>query len=829
MPYFKVMNRMILACLAFFFTVQAAFAQQFRLTGSVRDSDGEPIPFATVYLQHTNIGTAANSEGTFLLRVPAGNHRLLVRAVGYQQTVQPIEIYQDQHVDAVLSPATFQLEEVVVGNAEDPAYRIIRLAMQHRRTYLEEATPYSAKVYIKGVQRLLQAPTSFLGVDVDRIGREIGLDSNRTGIVYLSESESQITVDPPDGFREEMLSSKISGNNRAFSFNRASDLQLNFYENTQVIIEGLSPRPFVSPIADNAMAYYRYRYVGRMDADSLSIHKIEVIPRRKGEPVYAGDLYIIEGSWRIYSTDFMLTKDASINLLDTLVIKQEFVPISESQWRPAQANFDFVGGLLGFRIDGYFVAVFSDYTLRDAPSPRGFREVLRIEEGVNKKDSAYWSAHRPLALSEEEALDYVRKDSIRRRRESKSYLDSLDREMNRFKPANFLLAGHQHGNRYRRTTLAFDGLANSLLYNTVEGLALNYNVRYSKQIDTLRRQILTVMGNVRYGFANKRLNGYGGVTIPINWGQVSVSGGSQIGDLNPRGSLPVAFNTINTWLFGRNYQKLHERRFARVDGQFTLPANVQLEAGIHREDRQWLPNSTDYVLFSRYRPRITSNNPFSPDVDTPLMERHQALWLSLALAYDFGTTYETYPHRRVYLPSVYPTLRLIYTKGIPQVLGSDVDYDLLRAELGKDNIRLGLYGNISFLLSAGAFLNENTLYYPDLHHFEGTQSLITDQRISSFLLLDYYLHSTAGRFAEGHAEYNMATMLTSKVPLLRRLRLQEILGFHYLNTPAIGHYGEVHGGLQWNNVRVMYAQSVGTKDVADKPHAIRIGLRLPIN
>src|SRR5690606_15849912 len=121
-------------------------------------------------------------------------------------------------------------------------------------------------------------------------------------------------------------------------------------------------------------------------------------------------------------------KDASINLLDTLVIKQEFVPISESQWRPAQANFDFVGGLLGFRIDGYFVAVFSDYTLRDAPSPRGFREVLRIEEGVNKKDSAYWSAHRPLALSEEEALDYVRKDSIRRRRESKSYLDSLDRE-----------------------------------------------------------------------------------------------------------------------------------------------------------------------------------------------------------------------------------------------------------------------------------------------------------------------------------------------------------------------------------------------------------------
>src|SRR5690606_1111675 len=104
---------------------------------------------------------------------------------------------QDRHVDVVLQAATFQLEEVVVGNAEDPAYRIIRQAIKHRRQHLEEASPYTANVYIKGVQRLLKAPSSFLGVDLDEVGREIGLDSNRTGIVYLSESESRITAHPP--------------------------------------------------------------------------------------------------------------------------------------------------------------------------------------------------------------------------------------------------------------------------------------------------------------------------------------------------------------------------------------------------------------------------------------------------------------------------------------------------------------------------------------------------------------------------------------------------------------------------------------------------------
>lgn len=823
------MNQAIFVLLACCLSIQTSLAQQFRLTGSVKGPQGAPIAFATVYLQGTNIGTAANSEGEFMLRVPAGQQELRVRAVGYKQTVQALEMDQDQQVDVVLETASFRLEEVVVGNAEDPAYRIIRHAIQQRRKHLEEASPYTANVYIKGMQRLLQAPSSFLGIDIDEIGREIGLDSNRTGIVYLSESESHITVNPPDGFREEMRSSKISGNNRAFSFNRASDLQLNFYENHHTIFEGLSARPFVSPIADNALAYYRYAYLGNMEEGGLSIHKIQVLPRRKGEPVYAGDVYIIDGSWRIYGLDLMLTKDASINLLDTLAIKQEFVPIADSQWQPSQVHFDFVGGLLGFRIGGYFAAVFSDYTLSEPLGRRAFREVLRIEAGVNEKDSAYWNEHRPLALTEEETLDYVRKDSIRLRRESKAYLDSLDRVSNRFKPQSFLLAGYQHRNRAKRTVLSFDGLATSLLYNTVEGLALNYGVRYSKRVDTINNRSFTVLGNARYGFANRRANGYAGISVPIGQGTFSVQGGSQMADLNSRGSLPVAFNTINTWLFGRNYQKLYERAFGQLNWQYTLPANIQLSAGAHWENLRWLPNSTDYTLFDRYQRHITSNNPFAPDADVPVFGEHQALRLSLMLSYDFGTKYETYPHRRVYLPSKYPTLRLYYAKGIPNVLGSDVDYDLARAELVKENMGLGLYGNLSVLLSGGVFLRENTVFYPDLRHFNGTKTLITDQQLSSFLLLDYYLHSTGGRFAEAHAEYNMATLLTSKVPLLRRLRLQEIVGAHYLNTPAMGHYGEVHAGLQWNNIRVMYARSLGAGSHFSERHAIRIGLRVPFN
>ncbi|MGV3761721.1 DUF5686 and carboxypeptidase regulatory-like domain-containing protein [Parapedobacter sp.] len=801
-------------------------AQTYQLTGLVTDEQGASVPFASIYPKGmVRAGTSANSEGIFKLTLPAGSYELVVRSVGYQQVIEPVDMAGDQHIQITVLAESYLLDEVVIGNREDPAYAIIRQAIRQRKKHLNEAVPYTANVYIKGVQHLLQAPKKFLGVDIDEIGREIGLDSNRTGIVYLSESESRITVRPPDDFREEMVSSKFSGNNRAFSFNRAADLKLNFYENYQPIIDGLGPRPFVSPIADNALGFYRYRLLGTAEENGLTVHKIEVTPRRKGEPLYQGDIYILDGLWRIYGVNLRLTKASGINILDTLDIRQEFIPIDSSQWQPSSIRFDFIGGLLGFRIGGYFAAVYSDYATHPAIEKGAFNEVLRIAEGVNKRDSAYWAAHRPLLLTEEERLDYIRKDSLQRRRESKPYLDSLDRVSNRPKPQQ-LLTGYTYRHRANRSSLSFDGLASSILFNSVEGLALNYGVRYTRQVDTVLSRNFTLYGNVRYGFANKRLNGYAGTSFPLGKGLFHVYGGSNVQDMNNRGSLPPLFNTISTTFFGRNYLKGYERTFGGVEWRYTLPANVLITAAAVWENRLWLPNSTDYTFWSRNKKHLTSNNPLAPTEDIPLFPENRAVKVSLGLIYDFSTKYETYPNRRVYLPSPWPTLSLSYTKGLPQVLGSVVDYDLLMARLHKTDIRLGLYGRMAFDVRAGTFLNDKSLYYTDYRHFKGTRTLISDQRSATFLLLDYYQHSTSGSFVEAHGEYNLSTLLTGKVPLLRKLKLNEIIGLHYLHTPTMQHYGEIHAGLEWQRLRVIYARSLGNHIGPSGKEAIRIGLRL---
>ena len=273
---------------------QLLFAQNFIIEGKVSDNQNQAIPFATVFVKGTTIGTSANKDGFFTLKLTSGSKDLIFSAVGFKQLIKPTFINQDLTINVSLSPEIFELKDVIVkSGGEDPAYDIIRKAIKERKNYLNQKSAYTCDVYIKGIQRLLKAPEKFFGRDVGTVTSEIGLDSNRTGIIYQSESQSILSYLPPKNYREEMISSKVAGGNRSFSFNRATDLLLNFYENFQEW-DGLSNRPFISPIADNALFYYNYKLIGSTVENGELINKIELLPKRGYDPAYRGFIYIVE-------------------------------------------------------------------------------------------------------------------------------------------------------------------------------------------------------------------------------------------------------------------------------------------------------------------------------------------------------------------------------------------------------------------------------------------------------------------------------------------------------------------------------------------------------
>ena len=808
-----------IVCILMCATLQA---QTFTLSGTITAGNAEPIPFATVLVKNTSKGSSANSDGQYTLNLSSGTYDVLFKAIGYRQETRTITIKSNQRVNISLSPESYQLQNVVVkAGGEDPAYEIIRNAIRKRKSYLSEVRSYTCDTYIKGLQKMLAAPKKFLGRDINQIARELGLDSNRRGIIYLSESESKLSFLQPNQYHEEMISSKVSGSNRAFSFNRASDLDVNFYQNLQDW-QGLSNRPLISPIADNALSYYNYKYMGITTENGETINRIKVTPKRLYEPTFTGYIYIMEDSWRIHSVDLLLTKSAGINFVDTITVKQQYIPVERKAWLPASVKFEFTGGLFGFRIGGYFVAVFKNYEINPSLSSKSFAEVMKVTADVNKKDSTYWVQSRPIPLTDEEKVDYEKKAILAKKRESKPYLDSLDNANNKVSLTKFLLSGLHVRNRYKKSYFNTDALLTSFLYNTVEGVALNYGVSYVKQIDSLQNKYLILGGRVRYGFTNQLLHGSINGSIPVNGYTFSFNAGSDVVDLNNLQPITPFSNTTSSLFFRRNFQKLYDKHFAAASVSHRITGNWQATVTAEMADRRWLDN-TSYFSFFNKDFKYTSNNPFTPDVNTPLFERNQAFKVNVRSSYNFSNKYVTYPTGRYYLPSKYPTLAMSYTKGIKNVFGSDVDYDLLTTSLSKEDIGLGLLGNFSFYVGAGKFLNNNKVYYTDYKHFLGNEIILYKRAVNAFLLLDYYDASTAKQYLEGHIEQNFGGILLSKVPLIRKFKLQELVEVNYLTTPSFKNYTELGIGFKYLAFRALYGWSFNSGSNAKSAFRIDIG------
>jgi outer membrane receptor for ferrienterochelin and colicins len=87
------------------------------LFGDVK-SEGEHIPFATVVIQGTTIGTAADATGHFKLsNLPVGKQTILVSAVGYKPYSADVELKPNSSVTilADMEPDNIGIEQVVIS------------------------------------------------------------------------------------------------------------------------------------------------------------------------------------------------------------------------------------------------------------------------------------------------------------------------------------------------------------------------------------------------------------------------------------------------------------------------------------------------------------------------------------------------------------------------------------------------------------------------------------------------------------------------------------------------------------------------------------------
>lgn len=811
------------------------------LKGNITDADGSPLPYATVYVKGTTMGTAANDQGHYNLQLPVGTYEVYCQYMGYNRSVFRVVVKGDETIDHdfALREQALSMEDVVISaEAEDPAYAIIRRAIKKRKFHQKQIATFQTSMYMKVVARNRSMPDKILGIKIPTEDLEEvaggGADSTKLGVVYLGEQEAEYYVDGKRGKSRTIIKSvRESGNPNGVGMSQVPPV-ISFYDNNVDPWIDANERGFISPISDGALFYYEYEYKGEFVQDDYTINKINVTPKRAYEPLFTGTIYIIDKQWAIWGVDMYLTPRSNLEQFDTLRIRQAYLPLEQDLWVIKNQVLYIAIELFGFDVTANLATVYEKQKVNgDMPdSLFNSRVVSTYLKDANDKDTGHWKEARPIPLEKDEIADYKKKDSIYARNSSPEHRDSVRRRRNKFSFGDFISGGYYHATKEYKHTFRTNSLLGGLVtYNNVEGLAVTPKVQSTHRIDSATYFNTSIGG--RYGFGNTHFNGFGRFSIKKynrswltrKW-EAGIEGGKYIYQFNPNSTVEPLYNTISILAYGKNLMKLYERYTAAAfyKSNFGNGLQVNLKGGFQR--RLPVSNTSFFTFVNDENVKWEPNIPLS--LQNRLWEVHNATLFKAAISYRPGYTYVQYPKFKSPRASRWPEFMLSYEKAIPGLFNSKADFDKWRFGVA-DYVNMKLFGALEYNIAAGGFLNKNYVSLPDMMHIADNEIFLSAPYLSGFQMAPYYKYSnTATLYGEAHVEYNLNGLITNKIPLFRRTGWNFVLGNNTLYTSDNTYYTEAFlsiDNIGYKIIRFLRVDFVYSWDHTGVAHpGIRIGI-----
>jgi hypothetical protein len=810
--------------LLFYFLTLCAYGTvaAFTIKGTVTSSTGEKLGYSNIYIKGTTNGTSANGEGQYLLELPPGKYEVIYQHMGFKQHIEIVDLNSDKNIDVTLQVAEYKFSDVEVNGNEDPAYRIIRKAIERRKYFLNAVDNYSCDAYVKGMQRVLEAPDKIMGRSLKTIPELNG--PKNSGILYLSESLSKLYYKKPNKFKEVVYSSKVSGKANGFTWNSAQDFFFNFYERS-ITIPFIAPRPFISPLSENAFFYYKFKMLGSYFEDGRLVSKIEVTPKRPADPVFSGYITIVEDNWNIHSLELYLTKRNGIEYVDTLKVTQYFIPVKEEIWMPSQQRYDVKASFMGVKGDGYYLGVFKNYKVNGifenvVPNTKSTdpekvaqaikraekkeekklftAEIIKVEEDANKRDTMYWDSIRPIPLTEIELADYTFKDSLETIRDTKAYKDSTDKKRN---VPGFLsiFGGFTFEKRSKKITVQIPSLLSYVNFNTVEGIALEFKLKFVKEFE--KRNAFTFEPWFRYGITNRQFNARLGVGYRISQKRdetITLAGGRYVSQFNEVQPQPYIGNTTQSLIFKLNFMKLYQQYYVKLSYQREIYNGIKGFITLNYAQRYPLQNTNLFSIFNKIRTQYTPNGmdlPGSVGIRDNI-SRHDVFTVDLKFRFRFNQQYITRPDLRIRTnDDKIPELTIHYRKAFEIKNFSDLNFDFLEGSL-EGTIPMKLVGQSFYRIGGGGFINNKKVDYDEYKHFYGNFMTQGNTDLMGFYLIRYYHFSTKRYFAEAHIEHHFNGFFFNKIPGFRKLKLREVVGGHFLYTDTRKQYFQLDVGIE---------------------------------
>ena len=752
-----------LLSLLFSFGICSVLAQT-KVSGHVIDANNEPVAFANIVFKGSSEGTITNENGRFYLESDQKWETLVISFVGYETLEITLDKKVNYDLKFTLNDTAAQLDTVLIvfgkqSKKNNPAIDILRKVWEHKRKNgLKQFNQYEYDKYEKVEFDINTIDSALIKSKVFR-GMEFVFDqvdtSRVTGKTYLpmfiNEAVSRVYGDNAINKEKSVLKgNKNSGfNDNQVIIDFVDDLysDYNVYDNYLKFFD----KSFVSPLSRTGINTYNYVLSDSAFIDNKWCYNIIYYPRRKNELTFKGDFWVNDSTYAIKEINLQATKSANINWVKEIYIEQEFEVLNDSLFLVKRdymmSDFAFNKKEKSRGVYGKRTTLFNNYMF-DIPKDKKFydEEVYYYDKDIYDRGEEFWDTNRLEKLNKDEQGVYKMLDTLKTVKKFKRL----------YNLGSILSSGYIE---FNTLPLDYGPIFSTFGYNEVEGMRLRTGGRtYFGRNDLWRLE-----GFLAYGFRDDKFKyGISGKWLLDKKSRLIISGGNRR-DVEQIG----ASLTTSTDVLGRSLAS------SSVVGSGTNDKLTSINlTSAAMEMEPW--RNVIFRLGGNYRTLSSASPTFSldyldSDSDTGVSSEIKQFETSFSLSYFPKRKMTGFGVERREANDDFARIFAQVSVGDKSMFNSDFDYTKVQFSYIQP-WQIGGFGRLYSTIEVGKTFGEVPLGL--LSVVPGNQSYFSIY--NTFSQLDFYEFVT-DTYASLHLEHNFNGRFFSRIPLLRKLNLREII------------------------------------------------------
>ncbi len=732
------------------------FAQSNRIKGRVIDkATQKPLAFVTLVDVDNKVGTVSDIDGNFDLKSIASIRAVRVSYVGYE--TDTLLISSQRSVEIELKKKSIELNTFTVYPGENPAHRLIKLAVENRdRNNPDQYNSYQYNSYNKLI-------ATFVPIEKEVLTRA---DSAQNRVaekqhLFVLESSTEKSYLAPNQSKEVVLGTQVSGfQNPAFSF-VATDLQpFGFYETYVELFD----KEYLNPISKGSWNRYLFELKDTLLYNKDSTFIIQYQPKKNSNfEGLKGLLYINSDGYAIEN----VIAENYYEGLNSFKIQQKYHRIN-GKWFPQQLNFDLLFNKQSLLFYGR--SYIQNVNLSPVLSRSDFDNVLvEIPEESGQRSDFYWDTTRIAPLDQKELETYHFLDSVSKEIPLDKLVDISESMAEGYIPLGYVNLDVNH----------------LLQYNQFEGLRLGIGAHTSDQL----LKFMAVGGYFAYGFGDKKEK-YGGFLrfSPYEKAEMEVELAYSFDAYTPGESnfhLDHIQRNSDSW---RNLLANWMNYNEKYEFNWSFKALRYANFNFYAKHENWqLNNNYKFRFASESNVDVFANTFTNAEVGVRLKYAYKEKVIKTSRStFSLGTDA--------------PIFWFNFGKGIQDIEGSQLDYNRFEAKLYKA-FKSRILGEFSLSLSAGSV----SASLPAPYLFVGNGTFEDDIRIvvnNSFQTMRLFEFANE-EYAALHYRHRLWRWY-SKTPIFR----PEFIMSHSAGVGTVSEKGlKNHKGYEFSSMEDGYLES----------------------